>query len=535
MFARAFLIDLKIGSRQQRVIWLRRLFSGWLILQLLYLYLSYFSERETSLVFRGRSEQALEGRFITSYLDVFVLQYFVLLLLVTPTFVAGSITDEKTRGTLEQLLSADLNSWEIVAGKLLSRLGQIALLGLVSLPLLCWMGGLAHFGLGQLAALVAASAAPLFALGAASILASVWSRQTSQAVLRVYFLGSVAVLLWLVAGHDRGPALACLNPLYVLGPVWIDADFATYLGRLLLSALLLGAFGFSCLSVAAWRLRPAYRRQLERLTTPSPSNATTHRPVRNDPIVWKELNFERSSSFSMLRHVPRAAGVLLAALAAIVLYGGHLSAWPGPSVYLGGGAALLLFSLAVGIRASAAIVSERERHTWEPILLTPLETDELVDDKLWGVLLSVLPAYVGFAVPAFALALFCGPEVTLWTVFLLPVMAAFMYFLGTIGIYCSVCSESSWQSLLATLAIGYGHSFVLLAVLVVLTFCSFGLLAPVALWFFVRAARSYRTIAAQFLERWERTGYARGTTLSRAALEVLRRERAENLRGAPAP
>ena len=61
----------------------------------------------------------------------------LLLLLATPAYTAGAIPDEKTRGTLQYLLAADLTAWEILAGKLLGRIAQVALLALAALPLIC--------------------------------------------------------------------------------------------------------------------------------------------------------------------------------------------------------------------------------------------------------------------------------------------------------------------------------------------------------------------------------------------------------------
>src|SRR5207302_7129649 len=111
--------------------------------------------------------------FATSFVGKLVYQQLILLLLATPAFAAGAISDEKASGTLQYLLAADLTAWEIIVGKLLGRACQVAILALASLPVLCFMGVFGGVSLLFVAALVAVTIAPMFALGSASLLASV--------------------------------------------------------------------------------------------------------------------------------------------------------------------------------------------------------------------------------------------------------------------------------------------------------------------------------------------------------------------------
>ena len=76
----------------------------------------------------------------------------VLLFLLTPAFVAWAITDEKSRGTLQYLLTSSLTTWEIVVGKLLGRLVHLGLLALAALPLFALMAPFGEFDLLTMAA-----------------------------------------------------------------------------------------------------------------------------------------------------------------------------------------------------------------------------------------------------------------------------------------------------------------------------------------------------------------------------------------------
>ena len=63
---------------------------------------------------------------------------------------AGALGHEKERGTLQALFGTELQSFEIVLGKLLGRLAILGQLGLIGLPLYLLMGGFAGLGLGRL-------------------------------------------------------------------------------------------------------------------------------------------------------------------------------------------------------------------------------------------------------------------------------------------------------------------------------------------------------------------------------------------------
>src|SRR5262249_236836 len=116
---------------------------------------------------------------------------------------------------------------------------------------------------------------------------------------------------------------------------------------------------------------------------------------------------------------------------------------------------MLLASFVIGIRCSGAVCGERERQTWEALLLTPLETRQLIRSKLWGILGASYPYLLSYAIPAIPLSVLGGVWAVAATVGWLAVTWLAMYFLGAAGIWSSVKAKTSWRSLLATLAFGY--------------------------------------------------------------------------------
>src|SRR5207245_9032992 len=114
---------------------------------------------------------------------VFLAQQFTLLILSTPVFVAGAVTDEKVRGTLQYLLTTDLTTWDVILGKWIARVIQVCVLFLTSLPMFCFVGVLGGLELTTLLGLGAVSLLTALAIGAASLLASVWTRRRRGAGL----------------------------------------------------------------------------------------------------------------------------------------------------------------------------------------------------------------------------------------------------------------------------------------------------------------------------------------------------------------
>src|SRR5437868_6931854 len=300
--------ELLLGSRRSRQHLFRRIYTGWLAAQVLFFYFLYLVDANIIgyKMFGAAINNHATTDFATSFVGKLVYQQLVLLLLATPAFAAGAITDEKASGTLQYLLAADLASSEIILGKLLGRAAQVAVLALAALPLLCFIGVFGGLNLLFLLALLAVSIAPMFALGAASLLASVWSKQTRDAVLAVYFVGIVGYLVLWYLGW-----LAPFDPLYVLDPAWgASPDVKALAGRLLLSILAWGGIGALSLGLATWRLRSVYLKQLEGEGRAKKVRWWRARrgAIADEPIRWKERHVEGVAPLAMLRRVPRWVG-----------------------------------------------------------------------------------------------------------------------------------------------------------------------------------------------------------------------------------
>jgi ABC-type transport system involved in multi-copper enzyme maturation permease subunit len=494
-------LELTLGSRRGRHYLFRWIYAAWLLLEALFLLFLYAVSKKTF--------------FLDWFVAVFLVQHFVVILLATPAYTAGAVTDEKGRGTLQYLLTAGLTSWEIVAGKLVGRTAQVGVLLLTGLPLLCFVGVFGGIGAAMLLSLVAVSVLTLFAVAGMSLLASVWSLQTRGAVLSLYALGAIVYPILLAVGG----VFDYLDPFYVLEPAWGAPDLPELGKRLLGGTLAWGGLGAGCLAVAAWRMRPAYFRQLEGEGKKKKLRWWRARRgvLRDDPIRWRERNVEGIAPFAFLRAIPWWLGVpavflitTLLAFGSLLLnlppdvepsdvarmvrqldHAGLLDAFrnlrdPRDQFLLLALVVLAVATFVVGVRCSGAVSGERERQTWEALLLTPLETRTLIRGKLWGIMGATYPYLLAYAVPAVFFALIGSyGSLSFWSLFmtgtLLGVTWLGMFFVGAAGIWCSVRSKSSWRSLLGTLGFTYVGGFLLLCVLffpiIIIALIVWGLLA----------------------------------------------------------
>jgi ABC-type transport system involved in multi-copper enzyme maturation permease subunit len=486
--------EMLLGARRSRWHWFRAIYFGWLMVVMFpWIFFGLLA------LGAGRPEGA-DLRDLSylaeNYLGFFLFQHFLLVLLITPVLVAGAITDEKSRGTLQYLLTTDLHPWEILLGKLAARVYQELLLALVGLPLFAFFGVLAGMDAARVLGFILCTIVLVFMAGTFSLLTSVWCRHTRDAVLTVYCVAVAVCVLMPLARFlgDRwapgliGSFLDCIYPLNPLGGYTATMPLAEYGRRLVIFTAWWGGLGFVFLAVAGLRLRGAYIRQLEKSGRQKKRHWWNLRrpPVGDHPLLWKERYIEGIAPLALLRRVPTWLGILvifvattiasgwilvehlpygttLANVRDMVLHGDWEGLWSvrerldsnyGDFMWQGW-IVLLLASLVIGIRCSGAVTGEREKNSWEALLLTPIETRHLVRGKMWGIAGACVPYLLAYAVPALILAAIGGIPSLLVVLLMLAVTILGIFYVAASGIWWSVRSKSSWRSLLGTLGMTY--------------------------------------------------------------------------------
>jgi ABC-type transport system involved in multi-copper enzyme maturation permease subunit len=467
MLASVFQLEMLLAGRRQRAYVLRWIYAAFVLALL-----APFLYSDASL------QIWIETGGFAAFFERLIVLHFGLLFLLTPAMTCGAVTDEKTTGTLQYLLTAPLSPLEIVLGKLSARTLHLALLAMAGLPLLGFFAGVAGDPSFPIA-LVVISFACIFGIASVCILASVWCRTTRDAMLSIYLGGVALVLLRNFAAWPRFTSLwDQMHPLRALA-----ADDAAQrwqrLGPCLLAWFVLGALAALC---AALRMRRAYTKQLEVVPARRARWVPAWRPrVGVNPVLWRERYIEGISPLPFLRRWPRWCGVIAVFVATLSSFGLFLYALtparlPGffsdgffpqfraalqanPVVdaifYWHGLAALALASFVMAVRVSGSVTGEREHGTWLGLLLTPIATRSILRGKHWGIFLAFAPHLAAYAAAALSWSLFVGAAATAWT--LLWLLATFfaVQYVGAIGIWCSVRSTNTWLSLIMTLTWGY--------------------------------------------------------------------------------
>lgn len=465
MFSAIFSLEMLLAARRGRYGALRRRYLVWLVVLCSFVYFRQFAEPFVYL-----------SDFTDLFLQFCLAQHFALIFFLTPAFLAGAISDERRQGTLAELLTTDLAPGAILLGKLAAALVQLGSVVLTALPLVAYLAGAGFVNPSSVFGLLLITALWLTTLGCVTLCASVFSPLTRSAVLRIYglvFLMGISSWTYLAFGLPRllakmgatsttgiwasrlGGILRCLDPFYILDPLWYRSDWKTFGERFLVALLSCGLISLTCLFVAIWRLRatcipvPVKPRRLV---------WTWLRPaVDDDPILWRERTVGRP----WLRWL----GVLLTASLSVTASWWVYRKLEPTNFIVAGAAAALVLSLLVGIRASGTVSGEREAKTWESLLITPLDTWILVQDKITAVLWLSYPLLGVFAASVLVGSWMLGWEALTYTVAMLAFCWSTMYYMAATGVSASVSSRGSWRSLLTTLAGGYGY--ILLLVLIV--------------------------------------------------------------------
>jgi ABC-type transport system involved in multi-copper enzyme maturation permease subunit len=442
MLGSVFLLEWKNASRRSRHRRFRALYTGLVVAELLVFLFGWFWRTAWWSWFRGLSLHESLAELCDEYLWLLMFQHLLLLVLVTPAFAAGSVSDEKARGTFTLLLTTELTAPEIVLGKWLGQAVQVLVLALPALPLLALLQGVSGLSPAVVVAWAAESVLAALLLSAIGLVASVAAQRTTTAVVAVYLLLAGALGGAWMAGYGF-----VLDPLLLIPPA--QGSVGEGWARLMFVAAGLTA---ACLALAAWRLRPACAAEGAPRRQPRWWAWLARPAVSDAPVRWKERYVGELGLFAFARKLPRPAWVGLA-LALGLLAAAYLPA-SNQDFALHGVGMVLVVSLLVAVRSSAAICRERERQTWDGLLMTPLEPYHLVRGKLWGIIDSVKPYLLAYLVGALVWAISNGPMAVLITAVSWLVSWPFLYFHAAGGLYQSARGNSSWQALVYTLADG---------------------------------------------------------------------------------
>ena len=493
LFGPVFFYEVVRNARRSRTYSMR---CGYLLLLLLFLFI-VVAPRVPSPSNNYRRNTRVETRAMAavaeSFFATFMSVQFGLIVLLTPAYVAGAITEEKERKTLEYLLATDLDNREIVLGKLVARVGYLTLLLLTGLPVLSAVQFLGGVEPSLVFAGFAATAMTAASLAGMSILASVYSKRSRDAIIRTYLtiilyfalcyliafladwggyttngrlLDGESILLKIVRSILYG------NPVFALISVFRpSANAGPPLQRL--PAVLLhyatfhGLVTLSTVSLAVWRLRPVAIREVV-VSRAKTKERGAARPVTGPPMVWKETYFGSTSRFGRWGKVLMVVGMILTFLPVPIMWieSSGYSRRSGPYglsrdfngyVRVVGTSIACLALLGAAVRGAIAIRSERDKDTLDSLLTTSLTTREILHGKWVGCLRGLRwpAAWLG---SIYAIGVMTG-GLRLSAVPLLA--AAFAVYAGTlavVGLWFSTVCKTTLRATVASVAAALGLS-----------------------------------------------------------------------------
>lgn len=415
------------GSRRARHLWIRMAYLGALVMLVLMALMSGGGMGENVTL----TELAKAGTQVFAFIAY---GQVILICLLAPLFMAGAIAAEQAGKTFDIMLTTPLTNLQVVLGSLFGRLFFVLALLASGLPLFSLL--LIFGGVPIQAVFVSFATAALSALVMGSV-------AVTLSVLRVGGRKAVVSFVILVAGYlvaswvldtlllrrfaliPNGTTwLTPLHPLLVL-ETWLNrANYRPptpeelsaygpwarfYLGKpfeafaLMSSVLSLLLVGWSAIWVRrVGKGEGLFRVKLRRWLRLPGASGERRRPPRKvgvNPIAWREANTRGKLAAGI---IARGLFVLLGVTCGAILLGlyhyGKLPTVPGT---IGGSAmpphvvfrnaliTLLMLELAiitmVAIYMSASCVSrEREDHTLDLILTTPVTQQQYIWGKLRG-------------------------------------------------------------------------------------------------------------------------------------------------------
>ncbi|MAX36158.1 ABC transporter permease [Gimesia sp.] len=337
---------------------------------------------------------------------IFQMIAFLQLLLVlffTLLFSAGSIAQEKDRGTLILLLMTELKDRELVSGKTQSSLLIVYVLLASSIPVCVFLHLLGGIELTQILWMELLCLITVFATGSWAALVAFWREKTFQTLAisvlgMVVFLGIVEVIVNLLpADFSLRPWIAGLNPFRSLYEILNPLSLNTGLNPITVSAwpslISLFVLGVALKAFTVLRLRVWNPSRSVYKATPKAEKETVvvkekSRVIWSNPVIWREIMtkaygrkvFVIKLAYFLLAGFTLWSAVTSEAVAEGVLYLGVIP----PQGLAFAGIAWLSLVLA-NTQAVTSITTEKDSKTLELLLVTDISAKEFVLGKLGGI------------------------------------------------------------------------------------------------------------------------------------------------------
>ncbi|WP_428938738.1 ABC transporter permease subunit [Fontivita pretiosa] len=488
--------ELRITARRKRNHWLRVVYLGGLLLFLLMIYATtrsygYYYGGSGGVAARVQAQNQLGKNFFATF-SMFCV---IAMGLIAPVLTSTAISAERLGKTLPVLLITPITSWQIISGKLFSRLLVALMLIGLSLPVLAvvrLLGGVETFQMFAVVCLCTAFAMSSAALGL--FYSTLLNRAYAVILLSygtmfvMYLAGPVIIGVFAAASRVREstifPILAASNPVAnvaflsmpdspaVLSAGWIPGLIV----QLSLTTLLVSGSAIVLRRYArrgGEHDRPAAQlppipaplgaenpmQEVAPNETQQPDPAVQHSSsaragedhcvVGDNPVAWRE--------FRRPLVVQRWAGLAVAIVLGLLLLSycafGALEVLDDHELQIGYACVFnALYWLLVAVLSATAIAQEKESDTWTLLLTTPLSSESIILGKVMGVARRMVWPTV---LVAAHFAVFAMCRVISWTAFLhvMWVLVTFNTVWLASGVYLSLRMQKVTTAVIVNLMI----------------------------------------------------------------------------------
>lgn len=468
--------ELRVSSRRRRNYVLRFVYLALLTIFLALVWFEEVSYSGAAVYTVSRMARAGQSIILT-----IVWFQFCATQLAAIIMLSTSISDEIYHRTLGVLMTTPINAFQIVMGKLFSKLLQLILLLAIGMPLLAIVRVFGGVPWNYVLSSVCITLATIIFVGSVTLFFSIFSRRAYVVIIvTILVLGVIFALtpiLVFVSLHDVISEkqffsfFSAFNPYFLLAmntdlmvtPRWMGPvailSWPGHCGIMLAASAIILAFAVILVRRAALRQaagEPAGQAAgdlAEGKTTGRDGYTvvvTMPRRVKGPPVLWKELRYALFK-----RHRIAACVIILAALAVLLITYGLCAKEraldeSGPHILYG----LIFMGLGIlftTIIPASSITFEKESRAWPLLLATTLNDWQIVLGKFIGALRRCGPIWL-FLFGHIVIFTLSGIIRPICIVQMAIVVAGVVVFLTGSGLYFSARLRNTTAAVIANFA-----------------------------------------------------------------------------------
>ena len=482
IFGPIFDKELRVSSRRKKNYNLRSFYIFLLCLLIFIIWLALGAVHKPKSALYQASRSAEIGRVITIAI---VWCQFIFSQLIAIVFLSSSISDEIRSGSLNVLMTTPVNNFQIVTGKLFSKLLQIFLLLAISLPLLAIIRLFGGISWDYILLSFCTTISAVIFTGSLSLLLSVFYGQAYRvivleaAIYLILFVLTPILLVTMGLGNIVTIRLVSvlINPFYLLfaaTQTMSSGSIPAYLW--MINCIILICFSCIWLGISIRIVRSAALRNISpirknnesrRVVLDEKGKAVAHyyeyqgniKRVTGSPIIWKEMykGFLGENWASKIIYIIIALGLIatsfsayrssnISRIASIQIR--SFSAFGSLIIYL-------IMSLRLAATSASSIAREKEGRTLSILLVSPISDKDIVIAKVKAAILKNIPLFALYIIPTFIISFSSNSfDVLVWLLHVplsMISIAANMFYISCCGVYYGIHSKNSTAAIVATI------------------------------------------------------------------------------------